>query len=124
MCSENALVLIMIKTKGRVGTIEAADAMSKAAPEERVGRLISVHVIPRPHEDLDRAAGDGGAPVGGKPAAGAMPVAVDPDDLLAMKVVELRKAARKVKDFPLQGRLLARSNRDEILDGFRELGLL
>jgi ethanolamine utilization protein EutM len=79
----------MIETKGLVGSIEAADAMVKAAnvkllgkeligggyvtvivegdvgavkaavdsgaaAAKRVGELISVHVIPRPHEELDK----------------------------------------------------------------------
>jgi ethanolamine utilization protein EutM len=87
MSSENALGLI--ETKGLVGTIEAADAMVKAAPvsligkekvgggyvtvmvrgdvgavkaatdagaaaAERVGELVSVHVIPRPHQELEK----------------------------------------------------------------------
>ncbi len=96
MSSENALGLI--ETKGLVGTIEAADAMVKAAPvsligkekvgggyvtvmvrgdvgavkaatdagaaaAERVGELVSVHVIPRPHQEIEkillqRVAGD------------------------------------------------------------------
>ncbi|MBM3700176.1 MAG: BMC domain-containing protein [Actinobacteria bacterium] len=78
----------MIETKGLVGSIEAADAMVKAAnvtlmgeerigggfvtvivkgdvgavkaavdagaaAAKRVGELISVHVIPRPHSELD-----------------------------------------------------------------------
>jgi len=78
----------MIETKGLVGSIEAADAMVKAAnvtlmgeeriggglvtvivsgdvgavkaavdagaaAAKRVGELISVHVIPRPHPELD-----------------------------------------------------------------------
>ena len=78
----------MIETKGLIGSIEAADAMVKAAnvyligknfvggglvtvmvrgdvgavkaatdagaaAAERVGELISVHVIPRPHEDVE-----------------------------------------------------------------------
>ena len=78
----------LIETKGLVGSIEAADAMVKAAPvrligkekvgggyvtvmvrgdvgavkaatdagaaaAERVGELISVHVIPRPHQDVE-----------------------------------------------------------------------
>ena len=78
----------MIETKGLVGAIEAADAMTKsanvtlmgyekigsglvtvmvrgdvgavkaatdagAAAAERVGDLISVHVIPRPHEEVE-----------------------------------------------------------------------
>ena len=78
----------MIETKGLVGAIEAADAMTKsanvtlmgyekigsglvtvmvrgdvgavkaatdagAAAAERVGELISVHVIPRPHNEVE-----------------------------------------------------------------------
>ncbi|WP_026896000.1 ethanolamine utilization microcompartment protein EutM [Clostridiisalibacter paucivorans] len=78
----------MIETKGLVGSIEAADAMVKAAnvkligyekigsglvtvmvrgdvgavkaatdagaaSAERVGELVSVHVIPRPHKDVE-----------------------------------------------------------------------
>lgn len=78
----------MVETKGLVGAIEAADAMTKAAnvaligyekigsglvtvmvrgdvgavkaatdagaaAAERVGELISIHVIPRPHEEVE-----------------------------------------------------------------------
>lgn len=78
----------MIETRGLIGSIEAADAMLKAAnvtlvsktqvggglvtvmvegdvgavkaatdagaaAAERVGELISVHVIPRPHEEVE-----------------------------------------------------------------------
>ena len=80
--------LCMVETKGLVGSIEAADAMVKAAnvhligkvhvggglvtvmvrgdvgavkaaveaggaAAKRVGELVSVHVIPRPHEDVE-----------------------------------------------------------------------
>lgn len=79
----------MVETKGLVGSIEAADAMVKAASvnlvgkvhvgggivtvlvrgdvgavkaatdagsaaAERVGELLSVHVIPRPHNELEQ----------------------------------------------------------------------
>jgi ethanolamine utilization protein EutM len=79
----------LIETKGLVGSIEAADAMVKAAnvkligkekvgggyvtvmvrgdvgavkaatdagaaAAERVGELVSVHVIPRPHQELEQ----------------------------------------------------------------------
>lgn len=79
----------MIETRGLVGSIEAADAMVKAAnvvllgeerigggfvtviiegdvgavkaavdagaaAAKRVGELISVHVIPRPHQELEK----------------------------------------------------------------------
>ena len=78
----------MVETKGLVGAIEAADAMTKAAEvalvgtekigsglvtvmvrgdvgavkaatdagaaaASRVGELVSVHVIPRPHEEIE-----------------------------------------------------------------------
>ena len=78
----------MVETKGLVGSIEAADAMVKAATvhligkvhvggglvtvmvrgdvgavkasveaggaaAKRVGELVSVHVIPRPHDDVE-----------------------------------------------------------------------
>lgn len=78
----------MIETKGLVGAVEAADAMSKAAnvkligkvhvggglvtvmvrgdvgavkaavdagaaAAENIGELVSVHVIPRPHSDIE-----------------------------------------------------------------------
>jgi ethanolamine utilization protein EutM len=86
----------LIETKGLVGSIEAADAMVKAAnvkligkekvgggyvtvmvrgdvgavkaatdagaaAAERVGELVSVHVIPRPHADLEQLLPKGGS---------------------------------------------------------------
>ena len=83
------IALGMIETKGLVGSIEAADAMVKAAKvtligkerigggyvtvfvrgevgavkaatdagaaaARRVGELVSVHVIPRPHSEIDQ----------------------------------------------------------------------
>ena len=74
-----AEALGMIETRGFVGMVEASDAMVKAArvelvgyekigggyvtavvrgdvgarAAERVGELVSVHVIPRPHVNID-----------------------------------------------------------------------
>jgi ethanolamine utilization protein EutM len=89
MALDTALIALgMVETKGLVGSIEAADAMVKAAnvvligseyvgggyvtvmvrgdvgavkaatdagaaAAKRVGELVSVHVIPRPHEDVE-----------------------------------------------------------------------
>lgn len=92
----------LIETKGLVGSIEAADAMVKAAnvvvigsvyigagyvtvmvrgdvgavkaatdagaaAARRVGELISVHVIPRPHEEVGKILPSGGMPPGSTP---------------------------------------------------------
>ncbi len=44
--------LVTVIVKGDVGAVKAAvDAGAAAA--KRVGELLSVHVIPRPHADLD-----------------------------------------------------------------------
>ena len=49
----------MVETKGLVGAIEAADAMVKAAVDagcaaaQKVGEVVSTHVIPRPHSDVE-----------------------------------------------------------------------
>ena len=48
----------MIETKGYVGSVEASDAMVKAAVDAgskaaaKVGELVSSHIIARPHEEL------------------------------------------------------------------------
>jgi len=86
--ADNQIALGMVETKGLIGSIEAADAMVKAAnvyligkekigagyvtvmvrgdvgavkaatdagaaAASRVGELVSVHVIPRPHTDVE-----------------------------------------------------------------------
>jgi microcompartment protein CcmL/EutN len=53
--------------RGDVAAVRAAlDAGQRAA--ERVGEVISVHIIPRPHANVDQAlpVGAVGAPLGGK----------------------------------------------------------
>lgn len=45
--------LVAVFVRGDVGAVKAAtDAGAEAA--EKVGELISVHVIPRPHEELEK----------------------------------------------------------------------
>ncbi|MDR0569742.1 MAG: BMC domain-containing protein [Clostridiales Family XIII bacterium] len=96
--AENLQALGMVETKGLVGSVEAADAMVKAAnvkligkvhvggglvtvmvrgdvgavkaatdagaeAASKVGELVSVHVIPRPHNEVEfilPSLGDGG----------------------------------------------------------------
>ena len=45
--------MVEIEVKGDVGAVKAAvDAGAEAA--KRVGEVVSVHIIPRPHEELDK----------------------------------------------------------------------
>jgi ethanolamine utilization protein EutM len=104
--------LITILFAGDVASVKAAvDAGAAAA--ERVGQLVSVHVIPRPYPGLelmsDAEEGNGGGAPPGTPLA-------------EMKVVDLRHMARQLENFPLKGRELSIANRDELLAHFRALG--
>jgi len=110
--------LVTAMFSGEVAAVRAAVSAGSAAAE-KVGVLISTHVIPQPHSDMDIMLGEAAAAAtaaGGDSTPGGA--------LESMKVVELRQAARNVENFPIKGRLLARSGREEILGGFRELGLL
>ena len=71
--ADKLMALGMVETRGLVGSIEAADAMVKAANvnligkvhvggglvtvmvrgASKVGELVSVHVIPRPHDEVE-----------------------------------------------------------------------
>ncbi len=111
--------LVTVLFTGEVAAVKAAvDAGAAAA--ERVGQLVSVHVIPQPHRELDVLSGD----LLQSELSDGETSAVTPALLPDMKVVELRRAARSVPDFPIKGRALARASRDEILAGFRKLGMI
>ena len=45
--------LITVMVRGDVGAVKAATDAGAAAAE-RVGQVISVHVIPRPHTDVEK----------------------------------------------------------------------
>jgi microcompartment protein CcmL/EutN len=119
--------LVTVHFQGDVAAAKAAvDAGAAAA--DRVGQLVSVHVIPHPDPGLDVIAeqlhgASTGSPAPDRPAS-APSSRPDPARLRSMKVVELRRAARRIKGFPIQGRALARASREEILAGFESLGIL
>lgn len=107
--------LVTVKFLGEVAAVKAAcDAGAAAA--QRVGQLVAVHVIPRPHEELGAVAEDDDE--------ASTPVTRDRINYSAletMKVVELRALARRIESFPLKGRDVARAGRDELLSAFRSL---
>ena len=121
--------LVTVMFGGEVAAVKAAcDAGAAAA--ERVGQLVSVHVIPRPHPELasietDESPGKRAEEEGGGEAAAAPPRLPNGGwDMAALentKVVELRDLARRVPNFPIKGRDVARAGREELLAAFRAL---
>jgi ethanolamine utilization protein EutM len=110
--------LVTVKFTGDVAAVKAAvDAGASAA--ERVGQLVSVHVIPRPHAEMPVVIEDDEAP-----AARVLPVTggrIDIDQLSQSRVIDLRAMARRVENFPIKGRDVARAGREELLAAFRSL---
>jgi ethanolamine utilization protein EutM len=107
--------LVLVMFGGEVAAVRAAVDAGKAAAA-RVGQLVSAHVIPRPHAELDHIEADdedGGL----ASAAGSGPL--DLQRLERARVVELRAIARRTADFPIKGREIARAGRDELLEAFR-----
>src|ERR1700748_2788274 len=51
--------LVCVMVRGDVGAVKAATDAGAAAAR-RVGELVSVHVIPRPHEEVDKVLPLGG----------------------------------------------------------------
>ena len=51
--------MVCITVRGDVGAVKAATDAGAAAAR-RVGELISVHVIPRPHEEVEKILPTGG----------------------------------------------------------------
>lgn len=122
--------LITIQVAGETAAVKAAcDAGAAAA--ERVGRVVSVHVIPRPADGLDailagrRAAlpeeADGAASGNRQDdeARSGGSTASQESDLDDLTVRELRDLAREREGFPLSGRAIARATREELLDLLR-----
>ncbi len=65
---------VTVMVRGDVGAVQAAtDAGAEAA--KAVGELVSVHVIPRPHSDVESILGGNAAPAASKDTKDAAPAA-------------------------------------------------
>jgi microcompartment protein CcmL/EutN len=111
--------LMSVQVLGETAAVRAAvDAGRLAA--EKVGTVVSVHVIPRPADDtvrMQRLAGTPPvAPTARKPASRAK--GIDPE---SMTVRELRALARTTPGLPIQGRAIARASKAELVAAFRRL---
>ena len=107
--------LVTVQVVGEVAAVQAAVEAGRRAAE-RVGELVSVHVIPRPDDavrtlqDLDAAP----SPGAGAPSAQSNPASAEA--LSRLTVRELRALAREVPGFPLQGREIARAAKQQLID--------
>ena len=105
--------LITVKIVGETAAVRASvDAGAAAA--ERLGKVVSKHVIPRPSDDVYAVFVERSAP---RPSAPPIPgtARASADDLEDRTVKELREMARESEDFPLKGREISRATKDELV---------
>ncbi len=109
--------LVTVKVVGEVGAVKSA-VEAGAAAAQKVGELLSVHVIPRPHEEAEYLVYEehhnkGSAKTGGRVSQLA--------DLENRPVRELRRLARDFPDFPIQGREISKANKKLLMEKFKIL---
>ncbi len=120
---QTVAALITIHVYGETAAVQAAVDAGRAAAE-RIGPVLSAHVIPRPDSEV-RALVEAEAQSSGRTqrrdSAGTVPGAPSasswgPETLESMTVRELRNLARNTPGFPLQGREIAMANKKQLID--------
>lgn len=110
--------LVTVIVKGDVGAVKAATDAG-AAVVQQVGELISVHVIPRPHEDIDillpKQSFSDQSDTFQKDEKLVLNE-ITTDTLQSLSVEQLREVARKTKGIAIHGRQISRAGKDQLID--------
>jgi ethanolamine utilization protein EutM len=107
---------VTVMVRGDVGAVKAATDAGAAAAK-KVGELISVHVIPRPHEDTEYLVYEDDSDTIARAPSHPQTFA----ELENLPVRQLRRLARDIADFPIQGRQISKANKQLLLDKFKEI---
>ncbi len=133
-CVGGGLVTVMVR--GDVGAVKAATDAGAAAAE-KVGRLVSVHVIPRPHEEVEwilepvptqkapqnppqEAAPTPPPPKTGEPEPKKKAPEPPEDELAGMSVVKLRVLARELGLTSMTRREIRFGKKEELIEAIRQ----
>ena len=107
--------LVTVQAVGEVAAAQAAlEAGRRAA--ERVGEVVSAHVIPNPDAAVRKLQGLDATPTPGPVAPPAQGNLASAEALSRLTVRELRDLARTIPDFPLQGRAIAKATKQQLVD--------
>lgn len=121
--------LVAVKFRGEVAAVRAAVEAGREAAS-RIGKVVSTHVIARPHEDTECIVpippGQGRPPDGAAQSAGSAPSlglppskpvggGEGPASLSQLPVRELRRLARSIEGIGLTGREISRAGKAQLL---------
>ena len=110
---QTVAALITVKVVGETAAVRSS-VEAGAAAAERVGTVVSKHVIPRPADEVAAVFLESATPRASAPPVAGATRRVD-DDLDDHTVKELREMAREIDDFPLRGREISRATKDELV---------
>lgn len=109
--------LVTVKVVGEVGAVKSAVEAGSAAAE-KIGELVSTHVIPRPHEETAFIIYEERNSREKKPKNKNKITSIE--DIIDMPVRELRRLARDMKNFPIQGREISKANKQVLIEKFKQ----
>ena len=101
--------LVTVLISGDVGAVKAATDAGVAAAE-RIGELISIHVIPRPHMELS----------GILPHLKSEALDVEISELEKMTVVNLRHFVRQIEGIGISGKDISKANKETLLKELKD----
>ena len=108
--------LVTVQIMGETAAVQSAVDAGRAAAGA-VGEVVSSHVIPRPDEAVAQMQEQHGVETSASgPSSKASPARNDLEDLT---VRELRALARTLDALPIQGREIARANKEQLIDVLR-----
>lgn len=111
---QTVAALMTVQVSGDTAAVQSAVDAGRAAAE-RVGELVSSHVIPRPADEVAEMQ----SMTGEREAFGISKAPVAARSLEQMTVRELRTLARKTEGLSIQGREIARASKSQLLDVLR-----
>ena len=109
--------LVTVMVSGDVGAVKAA-VDAGAAVARQVGELISVHIIPRPHEQIDMLLPQKTSDCSNKLPKDKItsPDKFTKEVLQSLAIDDLRQIARQTKGILIQAKELSRASKEQIIN--------
>jgi|YNPMSStandDraft_2_1061718.scaffolds.fasta_scaffold00511_13 microcompartment protein CcmL/EutN len=117
---------VTIKIIGEVAAVKAAVEAGVQAAKD-LGEIISVHVIPRPDDEIDKIISSNLQNIEDNQKLEVEDLLISDidnlhyDNIKDLSVENLRKLARQFSDFPLKGRDISKSNKETLLSCFKSI---
>ena len=105
--------LVTVELVGDVAAVQAA-VEAGATAASKVGQLVSLHVTPRPHEELSKI-----LKTGGEETKSPAEAPETPNDLERMTVPQLRRLARQTERIEATGRQISDMRKTDLIERIR-----